>query len=86
MDAEGRRAVWPVPFIANTERDWNSLVRRLQHGDADTVTNISGAPIAVGRYPASIVVTPGGKTVYVANGGSNTVTPINIATTTSGSA
>jgi YVTN family beta-propeller protein len=49
-----------------------------------TATNTAGPPIAVGIDPEFIVITPDGKTVYVANGGSDTVTPITTATNTAG--
>jgi YVTN family beta-propeller protein len=39
-------------------------------------------PITVGNQPGPIVITPDGKTAYVANVGSGTVTPIRIATNT----
>jgi YVTN family beta-propeller protein len=39
-------------------------------------------PITVGRQPGPIVITPDGKTAYVANAASGTVTPIRIATNT----
>jgi len=41
-------------------------------------------PIQVGRSPGGIAITPDGKTVYVANIGSNTVTPIATATNAPG--
>ena len=39
-------------------------------------------PITVGNQPGPIVITPDGKTAYVANAGSGTVTPIKTATNT----
>lgn len=43
-----------------------------------------GLAIPVGDYPDAIAVTPNGETAYVANYTSNTVTPIDLATDTSG--
>jgi hypothetical protein len=37
-------------------------------------------PITVGSQPGPIVITPDGKTAYVANANSGTVTPIRMAT------
>ena len=42
------------------------------------------APIPVGQLPVAIAIAPDGRTAYVANYGSNTVTPITIATGTRG--
>lgn len=57
----------------------------------DTATGTPGAPIRVGvtgpglhDQPDGIVITPDGRTVYVANIGSGTVTPIDTATNTPG--
>ena len=44
----------------------------------------TGTPISVGTEPNGITITPNGTTAYVADSGSNTVTPINIATDTAG--
>ena len=38
-----------------------------------------GKPIKVGNGPRAIVITPDGKTAYVANQNSGTVTPIDTA-------
>ena len=53
----------------------------------NTVTDKAGKAIKVGPGPDGIAITPDGKTAYVANGGlppagSDTVTPIRIATST----
>ncbi len=40
----------------------------------------AGKPIKVGYGPLSLVITPNGKTVYVADSGPGYVTPINVAT------
>ena len=45
-------------------------------------TNTALPPITVGRIPVAIAITPDGKTAYVADGGSGTVTPIETATNT----
>jgi DNA-binding beta-propeller fold protein YncE len=39
-------------------------------------------PIQVGSFPAAIAISPRGGTAYVANYGSDTVTPITLATET----
>ena len=44
--------------------------------------NTPGRPITTGRGPVNIAITPDGKTVYVVNSLSNTVTPIRVATNT----
>jgi YVTN family beta-propeller protein len=49
-----------------------------------TATNTAGPPITVGSRPFTIVITPDGRTAYVANGASGTVTPIATATNTAG--
>jgi hypothetical protein len=49
-----------------------------------TATNTPGPPIEIGNHPDGIVITPDGKTVYVANVNSGTVTPIVTATNTAG--
>ena len=46
----------------------------------DTATGRAGAPIPVGSYPFAITIGSHGSTAYVACYGSNTITPINIAT------
>jgi YVTN family beta-propeller protein len=40
--------------------------------------------IGVGTFPAALAVTPDGRTLYVANYGDNTVTPVDVATGTPG--
>ena len=49
-----------------------------------TATNTTGPPIPVGNGPVAIVITPNGKTAYVANTKDGTVTPIRTATNTAG--
>src|SRR5215472_5031808 len=49
-------------------------------------TNTPGKPIAAGRFPLFMAVTPDGKTVYVSNNTPGTVTPINTATNKPGTA
>jgi YVTN family beta-propeller protein len=49
-----------------------------------TATNTPGPPIEIGNHPDGIAITPDGKTVYVANINSGTVTPIDTATNTAG--
>jgi YVTN family beta-propeller protein len=47
----------------------------------DTQTNqVTGAPIAVGKEPAEIAITPNGKTAYVTNFGSSSVSVIDTQT------
>ena len=43
-------------------------------------SNAPGADIAVGTDPQAIAIAPDGRTAYVANTGSNNVTPIDVAT------
>ena len=55
--------------------------------DTTGVTTITaGKPIAVGSGPAAIAITPDGKTAYVVNGTSGTVTPIDTTTNRPGPA
>ena len=49
-----------------------------------TATDTAGTPITVGSGPVAIAITPDGKTAYVTNYGSGTVTPITTATGTAG--
>ena len=49
-----------------------------------TATNTPGTAIQVGDGAGQIVITPDGKTAYVLNGQSDTVTPIATATNTAG--
>jgi YVTN family beta-propeller protein len=58
--------------------------RRGRKDSGGDPTNTPGPPIQVGRSPGGIAITPDGKTVYVANIGSNTVTPIATATNAPG--
>jgi YVTN family beta-propeller protein len=51
-----------------------------------TATSKPGRAIRVGNAPESLVITPNGKTVYVANWASDTVTPISTATNKPGRA
>ena len=51
-----------------------------------TATNTTRRWITVGNSPRAIAVTPNGKTAYVANYYSSTVTPIRIATGKTGKA
>src|SRR5271163_2820731 len=57
-------------------------------GDAVTpinlATNLAGNSITVGTRPYGIAITPNGDTAYVTNEGSNTVTPITLATKETG--
>ena len=53
---------------------------------ADVATYTAGPAISVGLTPCCIAITPNGKTAYVANNDSDTVTPISIATNTAGPA
>lgn len=47
-------------------------------------TNTAGPPITTGNDPDAIAITPDGKTAYVVNYGSDTVTPIATASNTAG--
>ncbi|MGC8628577.1 MAG: YncE family protein, partial [Acidimicrobiales bacterium] len=46
----------------------------------DVATNKALRPIKVGAGPDAIAITPNGKTAYVANYSSGTLTPIDVAT------
>src|ERR1039458_6882932 len=67
---------WPVPGARPAKR----VIAYVVNKGSGTVTPISttrntaGAPIPTGRYPQSAAITPDGKTVYVANLSSDTVT------------
>ena len=53
---------------------------------ADAAANTAGPAIKVGDGPDGIAITPNGKTAYVVNAGSGTVTPISTATNMAGPA
>jgi len=44
--------------------------------------NTAVKTIKLGGYPVAVAITPDSKTAYVADGGSDTVTPIRVATNT----
>ena len=48
----------------------------------DLTTKRPAAPITVGTRPSYIALTPDGRTIYIANNQSGTVTPINVPTDT----
>jgi DNA-binding beta-propeller fold protein YncE len=50
----------------------------------NTAANTAGKPIKVGTEPYQMAITLNGKTIYVGNYGSGTVTPITVATSTAG--
>lgn len=50
----------------------------------ESCSNAVGTPIPVGRHPDAVAITPNGETAYVANFGSNNVTPINTASDSAG--
>ena len=50
----------------------------------DLAKRRKGKPIRVGKDPLAIAVTPDGRTAYVANSGSGTVTPIHTGTRRAG--
>ena len=50
-----------------------------------TATDAAGTQITVGSEPSSVAITPDGKTAYVENAQSHTISPIDIATNTAGS-
>ncbi len=68
--------------IALTPNGQIAYVARLPgHGHSDTDRHKRRGPgNQVGRHPTAIAITPDGKTAYVVNSGSDTVTPIRIAT------
>jgi YVTN family beta-propeller protein len=45
----------------------------------DTATDTAGTPIAVGRYPAGVAITPDGRTAYVASYFNDALTPVDTA-------
>jgi virginiamycin B lyase len=45
----------------------------------NTATDTAGTPITVGSEPSSVAITPDGRTAYVVNLASNSITPIDIA-------
>lgn len=48
----------------------------------NAVTHKAGKPVKVGVWPNGVAITPDGKTAYVDNSDSTTVTPVNLATGT----
>ena len=70
------RAHRPIAYVANAGSGTVTPIR--------TATNTALAPIKAGASPAAIVITPDGKTAYVANYvyHRGTVTPIRTATNT----
>src|SRR4051812_25862176 len=50
----------------------------------NTSSNAAGTPVGVGTAPASVAITPDGRTAYVYNFQAGTVTPIALATNTAG--
>ena len=73
------------------DRDHPGRQDRLRHqhgqqlGDADRPgEQHSRREITVGKEPRGIAITPNGKTAYVANNGSNSVTPIDLASNKAG--
>lgn len=63
----------PLAYVTNAGGNTVSVV--------DTATNsVVGSPIPVGTNPDGIAITPNGHTAYVANFGSDSVTPIDLTT------
>ena len=58
--------------------------RGQQLGDADRRGHNTPAPKSMWAAPARVAITPDGKTAYVTNEGSSSVTPIDIASNTPG--
>ena len=77
----------PAGWPSNADSD-SSGWKRPEYGAAPvpiaTAANTAGPPIEIGNHPDGIAITPDGKTVYVANINSGTVTPIETATNTAG--
>ena len=73
-------SVAPTVYVGNDDVSQGTVT------PISTATNKPGKAIKVGQSDLMLVVTPNGKTVYVANLNSATVTPISTATNKPGSA
>lgn len=70
----------PIALVANALANEVTPVLAVP-GDADEA-NVAGTPVGVGTHPDAIAISPDGRTAYVANFGSDNVTPIDVATDT----
>lgn len=52
------------------------------NGGAGSLTKVTGSPFAAGTAPSAILAEPSGKYLYVANGGSSTISAYKITATT----
>jgi YVTN family beta-propeller protein len=77
-DASVHRA--PVAYVTNSQS--NTVTPVLADPNQAIAANDAGTPIAVGTHPDAVAITPDGQYAYVANYGSDNVTPIRIATNT----
>jgi YVTN family beta-propeller protein len=80
-------AACDVPVASGAPRPAGPATVYVGNCDSDTVTVITGdSPAAktvkVGRWPCAIAITPNGRTAFVVNYYSDTVTPIRTATNT----
>lgn len=70
----------PIAFVANALA--NEVTPVLAVPTDASEANVAGTPVGVGTHPDAIAITPNGRTAYVANFGSDNVTPIDVATDT----
>ncbi|MGH9089969.1 MAG: RHS repeat-associated core domain-containing protein [Acidimicrobiales bacterium] len=68
----------------NTVEELTTQSQPVTGGSATTPE--PGTPITVGTHPAAVAVNPAGTKAYVANAGSNTVTPVTVSSGTAGTA
>ena len=70
----------PVAYVTNSQS--NTVTPVLADPSQAIAANDAGTPIGVGTHPDALAISPDGSTVYVANYGSDNVTPIHVATNT----
>jgi YVTN family beta-propeller protein len=70
----------PVAFVANSEAGQATPLGLTPA----TPAAAAGSPIPTGNGPSSVAITPDGRTAYVTNRASNSVSPINVATAQAG--
>ena len=70
----------PIAFV--TDSLANEVTPVLAVPNDASEANVAGTPVTVGTHPDAIAITPNGRTAYVANFGSDNVTPIDVATDT----
>jgi YVTN family beta-propeller protein len=67
-----------VAYVTNSQS--NSVTPVLADPSQAISPNDAGTPIPVGTHPDALAISPDAQTVYVANYGSNNITPIHVAT------